>query len=97
LNLNPITACTWDFGDGTTEACDLPATAAGVDATDDVEVTTTHVYTQPGVYIVIVSASNNAGTAMAAQQLVIQVPTAEEPTEQPNQLLDLFFPYVNRE
>jgi hypothetical protein len=96
LTLNPIDQCTWDFGDGTTEACDLPAVASGTDALHDVTIQTTHTYTQAGVYIVIVTASNGAGTAVAAQQITIQAPTAEEPTEQPR-ATELYFPFVNRD
>ena len=97
LNLNPIDVCTWDFGDGTTEACDLGASAAGVEAVQDVTIYASHTYTQPGSYIVIVTASNNAGTFVTANQVSIQTPTAEQPVPQPDNLEDLFFPFLNRE
>lgn len=96
LNLNPITECTWDFGDGTTEPCELPAGAADADAVHDVSINATHVYTQPGIYIVIVTASNDAGTTLAARQVTIQVPTGEEPSDQPDADNKIFFPFLNR-
>jgi hypothetical protein len=97
LNMSPINECTWDFGDGQTEACDLGATAAGVEAVHDVTVKTTHTYTQAGIYIVLVTATNDAGTVVAAQQVTVQPPTAEDPTQQPSGPGQLYFPYLNRE
>jgi hypothetical protein len=96
LSLNPITECTWDFGDGTVEPCDPSAAAAGTDAANDVELYATHTYTQAGVFIVIVTAGNDAGTTIAAQQIAIQTPTSDDQTPQP-QNNDLFFPFVNRD
>jgi PKD repeat protein len=99
LNLNPIQNCTWDFGDGSSESCDLPASAAYAEATHDVThdvtIQASHVYTQAGVFIVIVTASNDAGSVVAAQQITIQTPTAEPPTQQPGGM-ELYFPYLNR-
>jgi hypothetical protein len=97
LNLTPVTECTWDFGDGTSEACDPDATVAGVDAVHDVTVLATHTYTQAGNFIVIVTASNDAGRVVVAQQIAIQTPTAEPPTQQPVGPNELFFPFLNRE
>ena len=97
LNLNPITVCTWDFGDGTTEACDLGASAASVDETQDVTIYATHTYTRAGSFIVIVTASNDAGTFVTADQVNVQLPTAEQPTPQPGSLEEIFFPFLQRE
>lgn len=96
LNMNPISKCTWDFGDGESEPCDLGASTAGVDATHDMVIQTTHAYTGTGVFVVMVTASNDAGSVVAAQQVTIQVPTAEEPVQQPARPGSLFFPYLNR-
>ena len=100
LNMNPVTECTWDFGDGESEACDLggasEVVASGVDAVHDVTIQTTHAYTQTGVYLVMVTASNDAGSVIAVQQITIQPPTAEAPNAQPIGPGELFFPYLNR-
>lgn len=96
LNMNPITTCTWDFGDGETEPCDLPAASAGVDATHDTVIQTTHAYTRTGVFVVIVTASNGTSSAIAAQQISIQTPTAETPTQQPGRA-EIYFPFLNRD
>ena len=96
LNMNPIDECTWDFGDGESEPCDLGASTAGVDATHDVVIQTTHAYASTGVFVVIVTASNDVGSVVAAQQVTIQVPTAETPVQQPARPGSLFFPFLNR-
>ncbi|MCC6455839.1 MAG: PKD domain-containing protein [Caldilineaceae bacterium] len=96
LNMNPITACSWDFGDGITESCAPGVAAAGVDAVQDISIQTTHTYSQTGVYLVTVTASNDAGSVTAAQEITIQAPTAEEPGQQPPQPGALYFPYLNR-
>ena len=103
--MSPIDECTWNFGNGSTEACDLGSEVnhavnrievASVQAIHDVTIQTTHVYTQAGVYIVTVAASNDAGTVIAAQEVTIEVPTAEPPVASPPQPGELYLPYMNR-
>jgi PKD repeat protein len=97
LNMNNVTQCTWDFGDGHTEPCDLPATTTGVGAVHDITVQTTHTYSETGTYLITVTAINDAGTVVASQEITIvaEGPTAEPPTDQPGPDKRLFFPYVN--
>lgn len=100
LNMNSLDSCTWDFGDGATESCVADVVVAGVDsgvdAVHDITLQTTHVYTQAGVYVAMVTATNEAGTVVAAQEITIQVPTAENPDNQPTFEGTLFFPFLNR-
>lgn len=97
LNMNNVTQCTWDFGDGNTEECDLPASTAGVGTVHDITVQTTHSYAQTGTYLITVTAVNDAGTVVASQQISIvsEGPTADTPTGQPGPDKKLYFPLVN--
>src|SRR5262245_3936463 len=95
--MNAVDQCKWDFGDGNTEECDLGATTAGVDAVHDITVQTTHTYSQTGTYLITITASNDAGTVVASQQITIvsEGPTADTPTAQPGPDNKLFVPLLN--
>lgn len=96
LNMNPVTECTWDFGDGETLACSVGSedmNTAGVDAVNDITIQALHAFSEAGVYIVTITATNDAGTVVATHQVAIQTPTNEEPTDQPK---TLFFPLLHR-
>jgi hypothetical protein len=97
LPINPLLTCTWDFGDGQTETCADEVGVAGgvnVDALLDISVQTTHVYTQPGTYLVQVTAGNNAGVVSASRLVQLQAPTAEEPIEAPRQRHGVYLPLM---
>jgi hypothetical protein len=100
LNMNPVTECTWDFGDGESLPCDTGmvgiSSVAGVDAVHDVTVETIHTFAQAGVYVVTITASNEAGTVVASHQVAIQAPTGEGPVDQPGDQKALFFPFLHR-
>ena len=96
--MSPIDECTWNFGDGTTESCDggPEAGTATVQAVQDITIQATHVYTQAGTYVVTVAATNDAGTVVAAQEITVEVPTAEPPVAAPQRPGELYLPYMNR-
>jgi hypothetical protein len=95
LPISPILECTWDFGDGQSEAC-AAVSALGAEAVNDVTVQTTHVYSDTGTYIVTVTASNEAGVVSASRVLVLQSPTAEQPVAAPDARHGVYLPLMVR-
>ena len=72
------------------------AGTATVQAVQDITIQATHVYTQAGTYVVTVAATNDAGTVVAAQEITVEVPTAEPPVAAPQRPGELYLPYMNR-
>lgn len=96
LGLGPVDSCEWDFGDGTSQTCDLPVSATSTDAVLDVTLTAVHVYTTSGTYTVSVTAANAAGSVAAVRTIAVGVPTGSDPGVQPVQN-KVFLPLLERE
>lgn len=71
LQLAGVQSCQWSFGDGKSAACDLEASAAGIDG---IAISTTHTFAATGTYTVSVTAANLAGEVRNAVRVTVSAP-----------------------